>query len=72
MEKFLAKFLGVLLVTLLCFIPTWIWLGAYYMIQPDSDLAKIALFGIGLYFFGFIQLILVVVWIFLSAGILSE
>jgi len=44
-------------VAMLCLIPFWIWLAMYLLIAPDSAVARVLVVGLGLWFFGVIQLV---------------
>ena len=50
---------------ILFLIPFWLWLGMYLLISPDTAIARLLVVGFGLYFFGAIQLICLVVYVFL-------
>jgi RsiW-degrading membrane proteinase PrsW (M82 family) len=70
--KKIAKFFISLLVFVLCFIPTWIYLLARVAFEPQGFWQNIFLFGIGLYFLGFAQFILFIVFVVLIIVIIQK
>ena len=64
-KDYAIKFGLSILIAAICLIPTWIYLVARFVFEPDNALVEIILFGVALYFLGAIQLILFVVGVYL-------
>jgi hypothetical protein len=70
--KILIKTSLSLLVLILCLIPTWIYLLADTLFEPNGFWQNLVLFGIGLYFLGALQLVLFFLFIVLLIGIINS
>ncbi|MDO8668854.1 MAG: hypothetical protein Q7K65_00990 [Candidatus Buchananbacteria bacterium] len=60
-KEYLSVWLFSFIVIVLALIPTWIYLSARFLFDPESALVEILLFGVSLYFFGGIQIIAIVI-----------
>ena len=58
--------------TFLASIPTLIWLGMHSMLAPEGFLQNLFVVGLGMYFLGFIQIMLFVAWMFALTAIYSD
>ncbi len=46
-----------------CLWPIWVWWAAYAIIGPESDVARVLVVGLGLWFLGGMQIIFIIVLI---------
>lgn len=67
----LGKITSCVFVTLLCGIPTELYLIVRWLLNPEGLLAELLVLGLGLYVLGALQLVLLVVWLFLLLFILT-
>jgi hypothetical protein len=65
----LSKIRNTALVTLGCYIPLWIYLFLRFIFNPEGFWQNFVLFGVGLYIFGGLQIILIVVWLLFLVAI---
>ncbi len=65
----LGKLFSFTIVTMFCGIPTWLYLLARWLLEPQGFLAEFLVLGLGLYVLGSIQLVLFFVWIVLLSAI---
>ncbi len=70
--EFLSKLFICVIVTAVAGIPAWIYLLARSVFEPGGFWQNLILFGFGLYFLGFIQLVLFVVWVALIIFIMKS
>ena len=61
MKDFLSKVILSIIGTLICLIPAWIYLLAKWIFSPEGFWQNFFLFGVGVYFLGFLQLVLLIV-----------
>ncbi len=52
---------------IICLAPFWLWLAMYFLIAPDTALARFLVVGLGLYCLGVIQVLCL---LFYAVGIL--
>lgn len=57
----LAKILISLLFSIIALIPLWLILLVRWLLEPEGFWQKLVLYGLGFYFLGFIQLVLLIV-----------
>jgi ABC-type sugar transport system permease subunit len=57
------------IVTTLCGIPTWLYLIARWLLDPQDSISEVLLFGIGLWALGGLQLILLLTWLIIILSI---
>jgi hypothetical protein len=62
MEYIVMLFI-MLIVFLLCLIPTWIFLVLKYMIGPMGFWQKFAVYGLGIYFLGGLQIVGIILFL---------
>ncbi len=67
----LIKSLFTLAALALCLIPTWIYLLARLVLDPHGFWQKLVVLGLGVWFLGGLQIILIVLFFFLLAAIWS-
>lgn len=60
LKQSLSAWFFSLIVIMIALIPTWLYLLARYVFNPDNALVEILLFGVALYFLGFLQFILII------------
>ncbi|MEY2665440.1 MAG: hypothetical protein RLZZ480_545 [Candidatus Parcubacteria bacterium] len=58
-----------MIVTTLCGIPTWLYLIARWLLDPQDSISEVLLFGIGLWALGGLQLILLLTWLIIILSI---
>lgn len=68
----LAKVMIILLIWVGCLLPIEVFYVLYHLVRPESDLVRLLLFGIGLYFFGFIQFILLIFGIYITIIVMKD
>ena len=59
-----TKYILALGATVLALIPVWIWVIAYNVFAPEGFWQNLVLFGLGIYFLGFLQIIFLVALVF--------
>jgi len=58
-----ARFLVVLVAFVICFIPTWIYLFAHWLLEAHGFWQNLFLLGVGVYFLGAVQIVLFIVFL---------
>ena len=63
-------------VSLICgavaLIPLWFWLLCYAVLSPDGFWQKLVVYGVGLYYLGVIQFVLLVIFIVVALYIIVD
>lgn len=60
MSKITDSILGILIcagITVLCFLPTLVWLGFYFLLHPEGFWQKAFVFGVGMWLLGGLQVL---------------
>ena len=60
MIAMMGRLLWSLIATIICFIPLWMFLGVKLLLKPTGFWQSFVIYGAGIYFLGFIQLLLIV------------
>jgi uncharacterized membrane protein len=74
MKKFLTRIWTGLIAITICLIPTWIYLLARLLLSPDGFWQEFVVFGIGIYFLGFAQLLMgtILIWFLWNLWVKKE
>ena len=67
-QKF-YNWVATLVVALVALAPTWFWIIARWLMEPEGFWQNFILFGVGLWLMGFVQLVLIVVAFMLIVAI---
>lgn len=60
-KNYLVLWLTTIAILFVAFIPTWIYLLARFIFNPDNALVEIMLFGVSLYFLGALQIFAIII-----------
>jgi hypothetical protein len=66
------KTLAILVCGAVALIPFWFWLLCYAVLSPDGFWQKLVVYGVGLYFLGVIQFVLLVIFIVVALYIIVD
>ena len=66
------KTLAILACGAVVLIPFWFWLLCYAVLSPDGFWQKLVVYGVGLYFFGVVQFVLLVAFIVVAIYIMVD
>ena len=61
----LGKLFSTIIATIFCGIPTWLYLLARWLLEPQGFIAEFLVLGLGLYVLGTFQLFLFMIWLHL-------
>ncbi|KKQ39800.1 MAG: hypothetical protein US56_C0012G0003 [Candidatus Moranbacteria bacterium GW2011_GWF2_37_7] len=68
----IQKFLWTVGLLILALIPTWFFLGFRSLLAPSGFFQNLFVFGLGFYFLGVIQLILLIIWLIFAFHICTD
>jgi hypothetical protein len=68
MKETFYKWITTIIVTVIAFLPTIFWFLVKNMLNPEGFWQNFVVFGVGIYFLGFLQLVLIGIYI----GVLIE
>lgn len=66
------KFIAFIVVIIFCFIPSYIFFAIKYLVEPEGFWQNFAVYGLGMYVFGGVQVGLFILWLFLIIFIICE
>jgi hypothetical protein len=72
LSKIIFKIFLFILLTIVCFIPLGIYLGANYLFTPQGFWQNLVLFGIAAYFMWSVQFVLFIAWVIFGLAIIFD
>lgn len=70
-DKF-GKTLVIIIAWVVCFLPTWIFLGIRYLAAPEGFWQNIVLFGLGVWFLGGLQILGFIVAVIITLSVAND